>query len=121
MREGARFAFETQESDPAHPGESAHPGETALTALTKMNIRLQLTHLATHARVFARTREGSLRLHGWFYQIETGDVQAWDPETDEWMPFEKSPFVSNREAVFARSLTAKPTSSVPPAAPDKSY
>lgn len=99
--EGARVAFETREPEPVHPGEKAHPGESQLTALTKMNIRLQLAHLITHPKVFARTREGSLELHGWFYQIETGDVQALDPETDIWLPFENSPFVPQKTTLFA--------------------
>jgi carbonic anhydrase len=84
--EAARCALDTEEAE--------NIGSSALTAVTKMNVRLQLAHLATHAKVFARTRDGSLHLHGWFYQIKTGDVQTWDPEAEEWLPFEKSPFIS---------------------------
>jgi len=74
--------------------ETEYAGSSAVTAVTKMNILLQLAHLATHAKVFARTREGSLHLHGWYYQIKTGEVQAWDPVANQWLPFEKSPFIS---------------------------
>jgi carbonic anhydrase len=88
--EAARCAFDTQFSHPEHP--------TALRTLTMLNIRLQLAHLATHPKVFARTREGSLHLHGWLYQIDTGEVQSWDSLTEEWLPFEKSALVSQLES-----------------------
>jgi carbonic anhydrase len=92
--DAARCAFEAEHGDHFAPG--------ALTTLTKMNVLLQLAHLATHAQVFARTREGKLSLHGWYYQIETGDVQAWDHDTEEWLPFEKSPFVSAAQLQFTQ-------------------
>ena len=84
--EAARCALDTEEAE--------NIGSSALTAVTKMNVRLQLAHLGTHAKVFARTKEGSLHLHGWFYQIKTGEVQTWDPAAEEWLPFDKSPFIS---------------------------
>ena len=49
-----------------------------VSSLSKLNVRLQLEHLRTHPQVAARARSGGLELHGWFYEIETGDVLAWD-------------------------------------------
>src|SRR3982074_2597943 len=101
MRKGRACRSRRRKPIPHTPAKKRTLGESELTALTKMNIRLQLAHLITHAKVFGRTREGSLKLHGWFYRIETGDVQAWDHETDVCLPLEQAPFVSEKAALFA--------------------
>jgi carbonic anhydrase len=81
-------------ADPARRAlEIAHhdlpPGET-LPLLTKLNIRLQLDHLSTHPQVLAGLREGGLELHGWYYQIETGEVQAWSAAEKRWVGVHES-------------------------------
>jgi len=58
----------------------------ALAALTKLNVRLQLEHLHTYPQVFARVREGSLRLHGWSYDIGNGQVHLWEAADGTWIP-----------------------------------
>src|SRR5215471_2268849 len=76
--QGAYHAFETDGTDTSSP--------EALTLLTKLNIRLQLEHLRSYPQVFARLRRSTLRLHGWFYRIETGEVEVWDALEDVWTP-----------------------------------
>ena len=39
---------------------------------------MQLDHLRTHPAVATRLRSGDLRLHGWVYSIESGEVWAYD-------------------------------------------
>lgn len=75
--EGARSAFEASSI-------SMHAPE-AVSAVAKLNVRVQLDHLRTHPQVASRLRSGSLELHGWFYEIETGEVLAWDPEGLRWI------------------------------------
>lgn len=53
--------------------------------LLEQNVRLQLTHLRTHPTVAARLAKGDLELHGWVYDIKTGDVKAHDDETDSFV------------------------------------
>lgn len=74
--EGARHAL-----GELHPDATAHEG---LVAVTKLNVRLQLKHLETHPYVFARLRAGNLSLHGWIFQIETGEVETWDGGEERW-------------------------------------
>ncbi len=76
--EDARQALEAAGVDPGAP--------EALETVTKLNIRLQLDHLRTHAHVRTAVREGRLRLHGWYYRIDTGAVQAWDVDHSRWVP-----------------------------------
>jgi len=52
-----------------------------LKTLTRENVRLQLQHLRTHPYVAAGLSQGRLSLHGWVYDIRSGDVAAYTPET----------------------------------------
>lgn len=54
------------------------PEAERLEILTKENIIAQLNHLKTHASVVARVARGALNLYGWYYDIRTGAVQAFD-------------------------------------------
>jgi len=52
-----------------------------MTMLLEQNVILQLQHLKTHPAVAARLAKGDLQLHGWVYDIATGDIQAYDDKT----------------------------------------
>jgi carbonic anhydrase len=67
----------------------------ALSILTKLNIRLQLDHLRTHPHVISRIWSGSLELHGWFYEIGTGEVLAWDSLSHRWIPVQNAAELAN--------------------------
>ena len=49
-----------------------------LRALALENVVAQLNHLRTHPSVAAKVARGQLRLHGWFFELETGDILAYD-------------------------------------------
>ena len=46
-------------------------------ALALENVVVQLSNLRTHPSVAAGLAKGQLRLHGWFFEIETGAVLAY--------------------------------------------
>lgn len=46
-------------------------------ALALENVVVQLNNLRTHPSVAAGLAKGQLRLHGWFFEIETGAVLAY--------------------------------------------
>ena len=58
----------------------------ALRALTLENVTAQLDHLRTHPSVAARIATGQLQLHGWYLNLETGEVLALDGETRRFLP-----------------------------------
>ncbi len=62
-----------------HIGEGKSDKER-MDLLLKHNVILQLTHLKTHPAVAARLAKGDLELHGWVYDIKTGDVHAYDED-----------------------------------------
>lgn len=63
-------------------------GANLLTATVEENVLVQLENLRTHPSVAAGLARGRLKLHGWVYKIETGQVFAFDPESHQFLPIE---------------------------------
>lgn len=61
-------------------------GDEFLEALAQENVISQLQHLKTHPCVASRLRGGKLRLHGWYYNIGTGDVAQYDESGQRFVP-----------------------------------
>jgi carbonic anhydrase len=57
-----------------------------LTATIEENVLVQLENLATHPAVAEAIRKGKLNLHGWVYDIQTGEVFAYDPGAGQFVP-----------------------------------
>jgi len=60
--------------------------EQKLTALIRENVLAQLDHLRTHPSVASRMKSGDLQLHAWVYEIHTGQIEAYDGETESFVP-----------------------------------
>ena len=60
--------------------------DARMKMLLEQNVVLQLQHLRTHPAVATRLARGDLKLHGWVYDIKTGDVSAWDEESGSFEP-----------------------------------
>jgi len=59
-----------------------------LKRLSQLNVIEQMAHLHTHPAVESRVREGTLALHGWYYEIHTGKIEVYNPESgqfEEWL------------------------------------
>ncbi|MBL0170224.1 MAG: carbonic anhydrase [Gemmatimonadaceae bacterium] len=54
-------------------------GEKLVSACVQENVLAQLENLKTHPSVAARLARGKVKLHGWVYKIETGEVFGFDP------------------------------------------
>jgi carbonic anhydrase len=61
-------------------------GQALLTATVEENVLVQLENLRTHPAVAVALSGGNLTLHGWVYKIETGQVFAFDPELNQFLP-----------------------------------
>lgn len=53
-----------------------------LKSVTEQNVLLQLQHLKTHPLVAAGVAAGRIRLHGWIYDIEHGEILAYNEDKD---------------------------------------
>ena len=75
--------------------------EAKLNVTIQENVLRQLENLRTHPSVAAGLSSGSLKLHAWVYKIETGDVFAFDPHTEQFAPISD---VTARPAAPTRRL-----------------
>ncbi len=57
--------------------------------LLEQNVVLQLQHLKTHPCVASRLAKGDLELHGWVYDIKTGDVSAFNEAENSFIPVDQ--------------------------------
>jgi carbonic anhydrase len=60
---------------------TGHDNATLLNITIQENVLAQLENLRTHPVVASRLSQGKLKLHGWVYKIETGDVFGYDTES----------------------------------------
>lgn len=70
-------------------------GCTSLTTdnledVTRENVVQQLQHLRTHPAVAAKIATGKVKLHGWVYDIESGNVACFDDETGTFTPMSQA-------------------------------
>lgn len=61
-------------------------GEALQVAAAQTNVLMQLDHLRTHPSVAVGLADGSLRVHGWFYDLGTGVVSGYDAKKREFSP-----------------------------------
>jgi carbonic anhydrase len=62
----------------------------SLAEVTKENVLQQMQHLRTHPSVAAKLSTKAIQLHGWVYDIETGMVHCYDPETETFREMEQA-------------------------------
>jgi carbonic anhydrase len=61
------------------------PAELAAVA-TQANVLVQIAHINTHPCVAARLASKELRVHGWYYDIGTGEVLEYETESARFLP-----------------------------------
>lgn len=85
-----------------------HLTDNALvTATAQENVLVQLENLRTHPAVAVGLARGDLKLHGWMYKIETGEVFAYDPESAQFIPLSDQP-----PSISARGTSLATASSI---------
>lgn len=70
--------------------------EERLNVAIQENILAQMENLRTHPSIAAALAAGRIRIHGWVYKIETGEIFGYQPE--------KRQFIS----IGAQDIQAKP-------------
>lgn len=61
-----------------------------LTATVQENVIVQIENLRTHRFIEERLARGELKLHGWVYKFETGDVFSYDVESGQFLPLDSN-------------------------------
>lgn len=67
--------------------DELEPAEKCRAAALE-NVVVQLTHLRTHPAVAASLARGELTLHGWYFDIQAGEVLALDGADGRFRPIE---------------------------------
>lgn len=60
-------------------------------ATVEENVLVQLENLRTHPSVAAALSRGDVKLHGWVYKLETGQVFVFDPGQGQFIPHDGQP------------------------------
>jgi carbonic anhydrase len=66
-------------------------GKQLVDDAIKENVLVQLDNLRTHPTVAAAASTNRVKIHGWVYRIESGDVYAFDAERGCFTSVRKSP------------------------------
>jgi carbonic anhydrase len=84
-------------------------GNDLLNATIKENVLVQLDNLRTYPKVAALMAKGELTLHGWIYEIESGQILAYDPQLSHFVPITSGSALPTLTArPMATSRLAKP-------------
>jgi carbonic anhydrase len=59
--------------------------EEALELTEKVSVIYQLENLLTYPSVKRKIENGELTIHGWYYKIETGEIEYYDSEKEEYL------------------------------------
>jgi carbonic anhydrase len=70
-----------------------HSDHEHLDALVHENVITQLANLQTHPSVAVALKQGRLNLHGWVYDIESGQIEALDGTSQQFTPLATHPHV----------------------------
>ena len=66
-------------------GASA-PKEELLRLTEKLSVIKQIENILTYPYVKKQFEEGSLHIHGWYYDIETGKIEYYNADSYEFLP-----------------------------------
>jgi carbonic anhydrase len=69
-----------------------HQGAALTTVTAEENVLVQLEHLRTLPVIASRLARGDVRLHGWMYKIESGEVFRFDPSQRQFLPLVRADF-----------------------------
>jgi carbonic anhydrase len=65
-------------------GAARVPEAERMAATIRAHIQFQLDNLMTYEIVAQGVAEGRIGIHGWLYDMELGEILAYDPKTGAW-------------------------------------
>lgn len=80
-------------------------GDELLMATTQENVLTQIEHLKTHPSVASKLSKDQIRIHGWVYKFETGEVFQYDSETEQFIPLTKAHVYHSKKEVMALQMS----------------
>ncbi len=68
-----------------HDKYTGREAASLLNVTIQENVLAQMENLRTHPVVASGLAQGKLKLHGWIYKIETGEVFGYDPKRGQFL------------------------------------
>ena len=65
------------------------PKEELLRLTEKLSVIKQIENILTYPNVKKRFSNGTLNVHGWYYDIETGHIDYYNADTYEFLPLQE--------------------------------
>lgn len=85
-----------------------YKGDDLVEVLVAENVLIQIDNLKTYPIIRARLHQGRLKIYAWIYNVETGNVLAYDARTHTYIPPEGQLLEEEtEEPVAARSFSTK--------------
>jgi carbonic anhydrase len=69
-----------------------YPSDRLLKIAIEQNVLTQMENLETYPIIRSRLHSGKLTLHAWIYEIESGEIFAYDAATGQFKLLENRPF-----------------------------
>lgn len=66
------------------------PGVTAQDQLSQANVLFQIQHLMTYKEVAKRVQEKTLQVHGWWFDIASGNVYSYEEDVKKFEVIDQS-------------------------------
>ena len=79
------------------------PRAVQATACGHSSIALSLENLMSFPWIRERVQAGSLTLHGWYFDINTGELLAYSPQTSKFEPLVPAPAAASADRNGVRS------------------
>ncbi|MEB3336155.1 MAG: carbonic anhydrase [Leptolyngbyaceae bacterium] len=83
-----------------------YSGEELLEIAIAENVLTQIENLRTYPVVRSKLHQGKLRIYGWIYEIETGEVLAYNPDTNAFVPPQSQLDYSKQGSIDGFSVTS---------------
>ncbi|MDF5706252.1 MAG: carbonic anhydrase [Nostoc sp. S4] len=79
---------------------SDYEGEELLEIIIAENVLTQIENLRTYPVIHSKLHQGQLKIYAWIYQIETGEVLAYDAEKHAYILPQNQLMPSERDEIF---------------------
>jgi len=66
-------------------------GDELTNVMAQENVLVQLEHLRTLPAIASQLARGQIRLHGWMYKIQTGEIFQYDAKAEQFVKFSHLP------------------------------
>jgi carbonic anhydrase len=84
-------------------------GPALVNAAAEENVLVQLEHLRTLPVIASRISSGKVRLHGWMYKIDTGEIFFYDADCGQFIKFGSEQDPSARRMIASQPSPAQHT------------